>query len=346
MDMVRVLQMIPRCPDSASAHQIELLSSGMSPDIQVCHWPMDRAGRYQLLRNRFAIRNGASPVIHAWDWSGLMLAWASTRGRILYSLQSLQTVAQIRALRRLSGLTRRIDFACSTFIQKQLLERTGIAPGRCHLIEPGVERIAASPGKRAQLRKRLGLGERDVVALAPGDSTRTARHRLSLWAISILHVYDRRYRLLISGAGPQAPFLNQLARNLKQPAVLVSAAGCLGRAVEQSELLAAADVALITDSLPGSPLPMAMCMAAGPPLIGDANGLAGHYAGHDPRALLIQPSSPKLMARHILELFPVGSPCPDRCGDEHGRAVERFNPDRFRQRIGNLYRSCAADPAD
>lgn len=339
-NMVRVLQLIANRPDSSSTYQIDLLSSGLSPDIEVCHFPLDHASaRYHLFTNR--IRNRISPpaVVHAFDWGGLKLAIAATGCPIVYSIQALHSAGRVRALGRLGRLAKRVIFVCSTSVQKRLLGRAGIASNRCHVIEPAVTAVNASYPRRLQIRQSLGLVDRDVVAFAPGDSTPTARHRLSLWAISILHVYDRGYRLLISGTGAQASALRRLADKLKQPAVLVSASERAGRPVDQSELMAAADVVLATDSLAGSPLPMALCMDAGLPLIGDANGLAGHYISEDAGTLLIRSPSPKLLARHILQSFPIGASRPGQSGARRPGAAERFDPARFRRQICDLYRA-------
>lgn len=338
--MVRVLQMISQCPDWAAAHHIELLSSGLSADIELCRFPLEcRFLRYQLFAGRFRSRLPGPDVIHVWDSNGLKLALAATNSPILYSVQALQFRSQVLSLGRLARMVRRIAFVCSTLVQKQMLERAGIASHRCYVIEPGVASAPVSHEQRMRLRQSLGLGSEDVVAFAPGDSTPTARHRLSLWAISILHVYDRRYRLLISGTGKEALSLHRLAHKLKQPAVLVSPSGSLGRAVDQRQLLAASDVALATDSLAGTPLPMAMCMTARMPMIGDGYGLAGQCASEDASTILLRPLRPKLLARHILELFPIGGPRPDPLCNIPPRSVERFDPVRFRRQMCDVYRA-------
>ena len=338
--MVRVLQVIPRYHDSESAQQIDVLGSGLLADIQFCHLPLDFAPmRYRLLRNR--IRGGlmTPDVVHSWNWSGLSWALAATRCPILHSIKGIESRGQVRALKRLTSLTSRVSLVCSTPLQKHMLQRAGISERSCHVIEPGVETTSVSQDHRMRIRQSLGLDNEEVIAFAPGDSTPTSRHRLSLWALSILHVYDRRYRLLISGTGPQASSLHRLARKLKQPALLVSASERLGRAVNQSELLAAADIALVSDSLPGSPWPTAMCMTAGVPMIGDADGLAGQYATEESSTLLIRPFRPKLVARHIFELFPNGAERADRCDNIQSAAAKRFDAARFRQQMCDLYRS-------
>jgi len=338
--MVRVLQMIPRCHDSESAHQIDVLDRGLTADIRFCHLPFGCGpARYQLLRNRIRGRLITPDVVHSWNWSGLSWALAATRCPILHSIKAIESRGQVRALKRLTSLTSRVSFVCSTPLQKHLLQRAGIAEHSCHVIEPGVETTSVSQDHRTCIRQSLGLDNEDVVALAPGDSTPTSRHRLSLWALSILHVYDRRYRLLISGTGPQASSLHRLARKLKQPALLVSASQQLGHSVDQSELLAAADIGLVSDSLPASPLPTAMCMTAGMPMIGDGDGLAGQYATEESSTQLIRPFRPKLVARHIFEWLPVGAARAGHWENNRPGAAERFDPARFCRQISDLYRS-------
>ena len=338
--MVRVLQMIPRCHDSEGAQQIDVLGRGLSADIRFCYLPLDFAPvRYRLLCNRISGGLMTPDVVHSWNWSGLSWALAATRCPVVHSIKAIESRGQVRALKRLTSLTSRLSFVCSTPLQKHLLQRDGIPAHRCHIIEPGVETSVVSQDHRTRIRQSLGLDNEDVVAFAPGDSTPTSRHRLSLWALSILHVYDRRYRLLISGTGPQASSLHRLARKLKQPALLVSASQRLGRAVDQSELLAAADIALVSDSLPASPLPTAMCMTAGMPMIGDADGLAGQYIAEGPSTMLIRPLRPKVVARYIFEWFPIGAERAGHWENNRPGAAERFDPARFRRQISDLYRS-------
>lgn len=338
--MVRVLQMIPRYDDSEGAQQIDVLGRGLSADIRFCHLPLGCGpARYQLLRNRIRGRLITPDVVHSWNWSGLSWALAATRCPVVHSIKAIESRGQVRALKKLTSLTSRVSFVCSTSLQKHMLQRAGIPAHRCHIIEPGVETSVVSQDHRTRIRQSLGLDNEEVIAFAPGDSTPTSRHRVSLWALSILHVYDRRYRLLISGTGPQASSLHRLARKLQQPALLVSASQRLGRPVDQSELLAAADIGLLSDSLSASPLPTAMCMTAGIPTIGDADGLAGQYATEESSTLMIRPFRPKLVARHIFEWLPVGAARPGHWENNRPGAAERFDPPRFRRQMSDLYRS-------
>lgn len=338
--MVRVLHMIPRHPALACAHQVDVLSTGQMKDIQLCNWPLNfPAARCRLLGYRISDRSAAPDVVHVWDWMGLRSALAATSSSpVLYSIQALESANDLRTFARLGRLVRRVAFVCSTALQKQMLERAGIAPAKCHAIEPGLATPSVHKDQRVQIRQSLGVSDEEILLLAPGDSNPTARHRLSLWATSILHVYDRRYRLLISGSGAQASSLQGLAKKLRQPRVLVSAFDRLGRRVDQNELVAAADVALATDSMAGSPLPMALCMKAGAPLIGDADGLAGQYALADPGAQLVHSLSAKLLARHIFEFFPIGTPHRDQVGNGRLAKVDRFDPVRFCRQMSGLYR--------
>jgi len=75
------------------------------------------------------------------------------------------------------------------------------------------------------------------------------------------------------------------------------------------------------------------------PMIGDADGLAGQYATEESSTLLIRPFRPKLVARHIFELFPIGAERAGHWENNRPGAAERFDPARFRRQISDLYRS-------
>jgi len=186
----------------------------------------------------------------------------------------------------------------------------------------------------------MGFSESDFVVLAPGESTPVANHRAAVHAVSILHVLDRSYRILLWGRGRDAPQMTWLARRLRQPSLVTLADRALGRSVDFEDLLAAADLALVTASAAAPTAPLAVCMAAGLP-IAAAESTATSELLHDAKNAALVPSRPRLLAKRVLELREdrVQATRLGRTAREDAR--RRFDPVRFVGEYQKLY-ECAA----
>jgi glycosyltransferase involved in cell wall biosynthesis len=193
------------------------------------------------------------------------------------------------------------------------------------------------PGRSDQLRERLGLTEDDRVVLAPGDSMSAFGHRLAVHALSILHVLDKRYRLLIWGRGREAAALEHLGQKLRQPRLLVNAESRLGRPLDFHELLSAADATIVTVGNLAPVFPMLMCAAAGLPIVAGDRAFLREVFGAD-SALFVPPDAPRTFAQAVMELFE-NSDCAARIGAAARRRVcESFNLASFIDSHFDLYR--------
>jgi glycosyltransferase involved in cell wall biosynthesis len=152
-----------------------------------------------------------------------------------------------------------------------------------------------------RLREQLGIAPDDRIILAPGESTKQAGHKLALHATSILHVLDKRCRLLLWGRGREIAAVAWLGTKLRQDRLTIDAEQRLGRAIEFEQLLLVADVALVTPGVAAPVLPIALCMAAGLPIIAGDGPLVREIL--PPESATIVPNGPRSLSQTLMRSF-------------------------------------------
>jgi glycosyltransferase involved in cell wall biosynthesis len=213
--------------------------------------------------------------------------------------------------------------------------RRGAPSERILVICPPAD-LAGTAGDRP-LRQELGLGETDLVLLAPGESTRAAGHRDALWVASILHVLDPRWRLLIWGRGPDTDLLVRLAAKFHQPALLCVVERKLNRSVAFEELVSAADMVLFAPRAAPQVLPLLMCMAGGLPIVASARGRKVGCLQEGTSAAVVGGNSPKLLAARLLALA-ADTSARQSLAENARQAASQFTPERFVEEYRRLYR--------
>jgi glycosyltransferase involved in cell wall biosynthesis len=222
---------------------------------------------------------GQADVVHVWDDRSFDAAWMAGGEPILYTLGSRPPRQNI--LRN----------------QDAVLVRTSDLelPRPCPLIRPAVPEIEDD---RARIRNSLGFDDDDFVLLAPGESDRPAAHERAVWAGSILHVTDERYRVLLWGRGPRLRIASGLGDKLRQVGLVVVA----NPASEFSDLIPAADAMLVTATGPAPTLPVAMAMAVGVPVIAAQRPEFAGFVLDGETALTAATCTPRLLAQRVLDL--------------------------------------------
>lgn len=224
-------------------------------------------------------------------------------------------------------------------MQRRLI-RGGVPSPRCEVVAPAIDFQAIGSEPDRSLRSALGVRDGDRLFLAPGESNRSAGHLLALHAVSILHVLDQRIRLLIWGRGSHVSRLQRLARLLHQPHVLVAAEPILGRTIDFESLTGLADAAFVASSQ-APPLPIAMCMAAGLPIV-SAQALSTLELLEDGRtASLAAKFSPRLLAQRLLQVLEHPGQAQELGVHARLEAVRRFDQRLTVGRFLSLYRRMA-----
>jgi glycosyltransferase involved in cell wall biosynthesis len=279
-----------------------MLQRNASSDILISRQPESGRNDSNLLIAALKLRRRfAFDIVHAWDIRALNIAALAGSSPVIFTPSTFGSAGELKWLSTLMRF-RNVHVVCSTDAQLKLLGRCGISSDRCRMIEPAFELDAAGANSNERLRQELGFSKDDFVLLAPGESTRSARHRLALWAISILHVFDPRFRLLLWGRGDEIDSLQRLARKLRQPKVLVCAEEVLNQQVSFQEVASVADMVLATAQATAAPLPLMVCMASGKPIVGSEDGLAGSMLRDGQSAALSGRGTSRLLAQRVLEL--------------------------------------------
>lgn len=303
--MVRVLHLAPSSTDFQTRRSIEQLALGLGPEFtaEVNFFrphpqPRMLARLVRMLRKG---GRGAAEIIHAWDGGSLLAATIANCSRIVYSPPAEMKPKSIRWLTAV-GQHRPIEVVCGSATQRRILVEQGVPIGHCHLIRPGVVFSRFNRSAGGALRRELGFAETDCVMLAPGESTRAAAHRDAVWATSILHVLNPKYRLLLWGRGERVEACLRLAHQLRQPDLVIGAEGKLGREIPLEDLATAADIALVPAQSPVAVLPVCICMAAGLPIVSRVTYTVAEVLEDRHTALLVPRASARALAQRVLDL--------------------------------------------
>ncbi len=185
---------------------------------------------------------------------------------------------------------------------------------------------------RAEVRDEFGAGDRPIVLtvarLAPQKDYDTLLEASSHWT-------DRDPVPLVLAAG-DGPEHERLARRILAGGLPVR---LLGRRSDIPDLLAAADVFVVTSRWEGSPLVVQEAMAAGVPVVATAVGGVPALAGDG--AVLVPPGNPEAVAQAVATLL--DDPSARTALVERALAVAAGWPDEAEtaRRIASVYSEVA-----
>jgi hypothetical protein len=338
--MARVLHLLAEGSDDQARRLSALVARRSVHDVETR--TIGRGGTFRSpLQAMLSLRDDlwSFDLLHAWDAKGLAAASIFGGVPVLASL-STETALPTPAWR--SAFPRRVmrytEVVCSTASQRAGVSRQ-IGSERAHLIEPAVEMDRAVTGRRAAVRARLGLHADHRVILAPGESTRAARHEVAAWMMSILHIIDPRFRLLIAGTGPRVEQARRMAASLRRPEMLCVAADAV---VRPDEVLEASDAAVLTATGPVPSLSLAECMAAGLPIVAARGPAVTDLLVDGQTAILTaEAAAPPVIARAILDLLEDAAKCDRLAAAARAEAARRFAPGRLLAAYDVLYERMA-----
>jgi glycosyltransferase involved in cell wall biosynthesis len=340
--MIGVLHLIPAQPDFQTARGANMLGPALGADFQASVAVVGRGGDYSHVlaaaldlyrRPRADVR-----IVHAWNLPSLAAAAVATKCPLVFSPPPVLSASSIGWLRAIMAY-RDVHVVCATATQQRTLLTRGVPLERCHLIRPGVDFSRVRPRRDPDLRRRLRLAEDHRVLLAPGESTRPAAHVAAFWAVSILNYLDTRYRLLCWGRGQQVGALRRFAIELKQPELLCLAEQRLGRSVDFESLCPAADAALVTATDPVATLPIAVCMAAGLPIVATVTATVSELLEDRHSALMLGSPTARTLSQRILDLWNAPRQTWSIRDTARTEAYEFFAGTRFINQYRQLYRS-------
>ena len=344
--MIRVLQLFDRATGFQSERGANSLARDLGPEFVCDVRSIGRRGTYSgSVAALAALRKGGSraafDLIHAWGIRALTVAALASRNRLIFTPDDAPRRRSIRWLRAVMNY-RDIQVICPTSTWRRALVSHGIPIDRCHLIRPGVDFARVRRRRSPELRSALGYGPADRVVLFAGESIRAAGHREGVWATSILHVLESKYKALLWGRGDRAEAHARFARRLGSPKLLVLAEQHLGRAVEFEELLPAADLVLVPASGAVATLPISICMAAALPLVATVSSTVSELLEDRHTALIAPQGSPRALARRILDIEEDATLQWNLADMARTEAYEYFSLSRFVNQHREAYRGASA----
>jgi glycosyltransferase involved in cell wall biosynthesis len=347
--MIRVLHLLDHPTDfqtQRSAHHLAG-SAGRNADVRGKIRTIGRGGDdptpiAAIRRLRRGLAEAEAEIVHAWGTAALGVAALAGVPRIVYSPAGEHVRRAIQWVRAVMAY-RNVQVVCPTATLRRLHVQAGVAMERCHLIRPGVDFARVRRRRDEALRTALGFSNDDRVILAASESTAAASHEEIVWAMSILHLLDQRYRLLLWGRGERAGAVARFAAKLDQPRLVVLAQQKLGRKLEFEELLPSTDIVLSAPAGVTATLPMCICMAAGLPIVSTVTYTIGELLEDRHTALLTTHPTPRAIARRVLDLEEDARLQWSISDMARTEAYEFFSLTRFLEQHRMLYRQFAAD---
>lgn len=301
----------------------------------------DHAG---FIRGRRALRSGAWDIVHAWDCPSLMAALLSGAPGLVVTPPADDARRVIR-LARAATAHRSVQMVCPTAtLHRQAVEQ-GMAVENCHLIRPGVDFAQVRGRRDRELRRELGFDEQDIVLLAAGESTSAAAHELAVWAMSILRVVHKGYRLLLWGRGPAGDEVARFTAGIGDRTSARFAETHLRRPINFEQLLGAADIVLVTARGAVDTLSIATAMAAGLPIISTATPTASELLEDRHTALMITQPQARQIAQRVVDLRSDTSLQWAICDMAHNEAYAYFTQSRMIDQYRDFYEQVAAGGA-
>jgi glycosyltransferase involved in cell wall biosynthesis len=252
-----------------------------------------RLARY-LKRERIDVANTHSGV-DSWI-GGLAAKLAGTP--VLVRTRHLNLPLKRNLLNFVHYLPDRI-ITCGEGMRRHLAEGCGFPPGQLVSIPTGIDFAAFSPRKsRDAVREELRLREGDFVVLMVGIIRGVKRHEIALKATKQLLAAVPRAQLVLAGEGPMQPDMERLARELG----IADRVHFLGHRDDVPDLMAAADVLLLTSRSEGVPQAVTQALGLGLPVVATKVGGVPELIEHERTGLLIPPENPEAAAEALTRI--------------------------------------------
>lgn len=241
--------------------------------------------------------------------------------------------------RLLAGLTDRA-IAVSGSTRDFLVEQRHVPATKVRLIWNGApleEFGPPRPGRRAALRRELGLPDEAVVIGIVGRLSEQKGHRYLLDAFAALEAPAAR--LLVVGDGDRMDALAEQARVLRLGDRVVFA----GHRTDIPDVLAALDVFCIASTYEGTPLALFEAMAAGRPIVSTAVDGCREVLVDGDTGLLVPPADPPGLAAALARVVHDAG-LRGRLADSARKASVRYDIQECVRQMERLYDELLGEP--
>jgi glycosyltransferase involved in cell wall biosynthesis len=195
------------------------------------------------------------------------------------------------------------------------------------------------------LRRELEIEEHAPVAVIVAALRPEKNHELLLAAFKQVSLEAPEARLLIVGDGPRRDVLEQTAKALG----IDSMVRFLGTRGDIPEILALANVFVLSSHNEANPVSILEAMACGKPVVATDVGSVGEAVIDTQTGFLVEPGDAQRMARHLIHLFrkPALARRMGRLGRQH--VIDRWSLTQmvrgYEALIGEIYTAkCGAGP--
>ncbi len=230
-------------------------------------------------------------------WVGSLAArWAGTP--VLLRTRHLNLPLKRHWLNFVHYLPDRI-ITCGEAMRAQLIEMDGFPAKQLVSIPTGIDFDQFQPKRaRGAVRASLGLAEADFVILMVGIIRSVKGHEIALQAFQKVAPKLPRARLVLAGDGPRRANTEQLSRDLG----LGDRVHFLGFRGDVADLMAAADVLLLTSKSEGVPQVVTQALGLGMPVVATRVGGVPELITHEQSGWLVPPEDPAATAAALERL--------------------------------------------
>lgn len=202
-----------------------------------------------------------------------------------------------------------------------LQQRAHVPPARIRVIHSGLDSTPFATAVPGQVRPSLGIAAGEPVIVSIGNLRKVKDQETLLQAAQCLHDRGYTFHLLLVGDGGRRTVLESMVRRLD----LGPMVHFLGRRTDVSDILADADIKVLSSRSEGLPAAIMEAMAAGLPVVATAVGGVPELVQDGQTGLLVPPSDPAALADALAALL-------DDAGRRHrlGRAGQQRLQTHFR----------------
>ena len=226
---------------------------------------------------------------------------------------------------------------CGGAVRQALICNEGLPASRVEVICNGVDLNSigqSSPGARERIRREFGYGSSDFVAILVARLHELKDHQTALRTIDRARKVIPGLRLLLAGDGEQRVAIEQSIRHcgLDQNVTLA------GSRNDVADLLAAADVFLMSSISEGIPLTVIEAMAARRPVVSTAVGGLPEMIEHGTTGFLAPAGDDAALASALIELYRRPDLREHMAEMATQRAIEKFSLDVMLDSYRSVYR--------
>lgn len=220
-------------------------------------------------------------------------------------------------------------------VKRALVENEGIPSSRIDVIYNGVRLsdFAGEPELRCQIRRELGIATEAPVAIQVARLDYLKDHCTALRSAERVAKTCPQFRLILVGEGPERSKVEAeiTKRNLKEHVIL------LGLRTDVKQLLAAADLFLLTSISEGIPVTLIEAMGARLPIVSTAVGGVTEVVEHAKAGLLTAAGDDGALAEAIISLIRDAALRRSLGNEGYARARQVFSEEEMHRRYAEYY---------